>query len=172
MNKVILALSCFLFLVSCSDNSVQTPLNCGDQKVVIEELEQDFVKSEFDQSLVKGLLISYATFANNCPEDSLAPEFLMRRADLLRGEGKIREAIHLFKTIHDGYPQYANHITCAFIAAFLYETELNDADMAEKLYLQIIESYPQSYEADISRVSLRHLRETPSEMMERLQNGG
>ena len=115
------------------------------------------------------MLISYANFANHCPNDSLTPELLMRRADLLRGEGKIREAISQFKAVHDGFPQYQNKITCAFIAAFLYETELNDKDSAEKLYLQIIDSYPESHEAGVARISLRHLRETSDELIRRLK---
>ena len=89
--------------------------------------------------------------------------------NLSRGSGKIRQAITQFKDVHDGYPSYQNKITCAFIAAFLYETELNDREMAEKLYLQIIESYPESYEASVARVSLQHLYETSDELISRLK---
>jgi tetratricopeptide (TPR) repeat protein len=172
MNRVIV-LFLSLIIIGCNDGKKGGGAgSCKSQIELIKKMEQDFVASEFDKSLVKGLMVSYAEFSNSCPADSLAPEFLMRRADLLRGEGKVREAIRQFKAIHDGYPQYANHITCAFVAAFLYETELNDVDMAEKLYLQIIESYPKSPEAEVARVSLRHLRETPSEMMMRLKGEG
>ena len=84
-------------------------------------------------------------------------------------EGKIRAAISQFKAVHDGFPSYPNKITCAFIAAFLYETELNDRETAEKLYLQIIESYPRSHEANVARVSIRHLYETSDELINRLK---
>ena len=157
-------------LVACSnqENDI-TSLSCSEHSELVKEKEVAFAESNYSQELFQDMLISYANFANSCESDSLTPEFLMRRADLLRGNGKIRESITQFKAVHDGYPQYHNKITCAFIAAFLYETELNDRDSAEKLYLQIIESYPDSHEANVARVSLRHLRETTDELIMRLK---
>ena len=159
-----------IIIASCSSNEVDVKtLSCSEHSELIRLKETAFVESNYSYELMQDMLVSYANFANNCNSDSLAPEFLMRRADLLRGKGAIRESIAQFKSVHDGFPQYHNKITCAFIAAFLYETELNDRDMAEKLYLQIIESYPQSHEADVARISLRHLRETTDELIKRLQ---
>jgi tetratricopeptide (TPR) repeat protein len=159
-----------IILAACSTPEVDlNSLDCTEHSEIILQKEAAFASSNYDVELLQDMLISYANFANHCPNDSLTPEFLMRRADLLRGEGKIRESISLFKAIHDGFPQYQNKITCAFIAAFLYETELNDKDSAEKLYLQIIDSYPDSHEADVARISLRHLRETSDELIQRLQ---
>jgi tetratricopeptide (TPR) repeat protein len=160
-----------IIIASCSTTGVDVKsLSCSEHSDLIKAKETAFVESNYSDELMQEMLVSYANFANNCNTDSLAPEFLMRRADLLRGKGAIRESISQFKAIHDGYPQYHNKITCAFIAAFLYETELNDRDMAEKLYLQIIEDYPESHEAEVARISLRHLRETTDELIRRLQN--
>ena len=159
-----------IIMASCSSNEVDVKtLSCSEHSALIRLKETAFVESDYSDELMQDMLVSYANFANNCNSDSLAPEFLMRRADMLRGKGAIRESIAQFKAVHDGFPQYHNKITCALIAAFLYETELNDRDMAEKLYLQIIESYPQSHEADVARISLRHLRETTDELIKRLQ---
>ena len=158
-----------IIIASCSNEVDVKSLSCSEHSDLISAKETAFVESNYSDELMQDMLVSYAKFANNCNSDSLAPEFLMRRADLLRGKGAIRESIAQFKAVHDGYPQYHNKITCAFIAAFLYETELNDKDMAEKLYLQIIESYPESHEADVARISLMHLRETPDELIRRLQ---
>ena len=160
-----------IIFVACTNSEVDyKSLDCSEHSALIFQKESEFVESDFSKEDLQELLISYANFANHCQSDSLAPEFLMRRADLLRGEGKIREAIAQFKAVHDGFPLYQNKITCAFVAAFLYETELNDKDSAEKLYLQIIESYPDSHEAGVARNSLRHLRETQDETINRLKN--
>ena len=51
----------------------------------------------------------------------------------------------------------------------LYETELNDDEMAKKLYLQVVELYPDSHEAEVASIALQFLGETPEELMNRLQ---
>ena len=158
-----------IILASCSTDIEVKNIECNQHSEIIKSKEVAFVDSDYDADLMQDLIVSYANYANFCREDSLAPEYLMRRADLLRGSGKIRQAITQFKNVHDGYPLYQNKITCAFIAAFLYETELNDREMAEKLYLQLIESYPESHEASVARVSLRHLHETSDELITRLK---
>tara|TARA_B100001564_G_C20573152_1_gene639345 strand:+ start:210 stop:725 length:516 start_codon:yes stop_codon:yes gene_type:complete len=158
-----------IILASCSTEVEVKNVDCNQHSEIIKSKEAAFNESGYDADLMQDLIVSYANYANFCREDSLSPEYLMRRADLLRGSGKIRQAITQFKDVHDGYPSYQNKITCAFIAAFLYETELNDREMAEKLYLQIIESYPESHEASVARVSLRHLHETSDELISRLK---
>ena len=145
-------------------------LSCEEHAEYIFNKENAFVEAGYPADKVQDLLRTYANFANYCRTDSLTPEFLMRRADLLRGEGKVRAAIKQFKDIHDGYPSFSRKVDCAFIAAFLYETELNDKEMAEKLYLQVIELYPDSHLAGVAKVAIEHLRETPTEMIERLRN--
>lgn len=158
-----------IILASCSTDIEVKNIECNQHSEIIKSKEVAFVDSDYDADLMQDLIVSYANYANFCREDSLAPEYLMRRADLLRGSGKIRQAITQFKDVHDGYPFYQNKITCAFIAAFLYETELNDREMAEKLYLQLIESYPESHEASVAKVSLRHLHETSDQLISRLK---
>ena len=158
-----------IILVSCSTEVEVKNVDCNQHNEIIKSKEAAFVEFGYDAQLIQDLIVLYASYANFCREDSLTPEYLMRRADLLRGSGKIRQAISQFKDVHDSYPSYQNKITCAFIAAFLYETELNDREMAEKLYLQVIESYPESHEASVARVSLQHLHETSDELISRLK---
>ncbi len=163
-------LACFMACFDTGEVNVKE-LSCEEHAEYIFNKENAFVELGYPVDKVQDLLISYANFANYCRTDSLTPEFLMRRADLLRGEGKVRAAIKQFKDIHDGYPSFSRKIDCAFIAAFLYETELNDKEMAEKLYIQVIELYPDSHLAGVAKVAIEHLRETPAEMIERLRTG-
>ena len=159
-------------MTSCATGEIDVKeLSCEEHADYIFKKENAFLEAGYPADQVQNLLRLYANFANYCRTDSLTPEFLMRRADLLKGDGKIRAAIKQFKDIHDGYPSFSRKVDCAFIAAFLYETELNDKEMAKKLYLQVIELYPDSHLADDAKLSIEHLRETPAEMIERLRNG-
>jgi len=153
--------------INCSSDPA--PLDCKEKRELVFEKETEFAESGFDDELLHDLMRTYAEFANACSSDLITPEFLFRRADLLRGDGQIRESIRLFKAVHDGYPQYTKGPVCAFLVAFLYETELNDRVMAEKYYLQVIESYPDSEEATSAAITLKYLYETPAELLKRLK---
>ena len=115
------------------------------------------------------LMKAYADFANACPTDSIVAEYLVRRADLLRGAGKFHDAIRLLQNIHDGYPTYENRSLCAFLIAYLYETELGDHEMAEKFYTGVIDLHPESNEAKLAALSLRHLGKSPEELVHQFQ---
>jgi tetratricopeptide (TPR) repeat protein len=165
--RSILLLIVVTSIASCT--SVPTPLNCNDERDLVLQKETEFTESGFEDELLHDLMRTYAEFANACSSDSITPEFLFRRADLLRGDGQIRESIRLFKAVHDGYPQYPKRPVCVFLVAFLYETELNDKVMAEKYYLQVIELYPNSDVARSAKITLQYLGETPAELLKRIQ---
>jgi len=165
--RLILLLIVVTSFVSCSLDPA--PLDCKGKRELVFEKETEFAESGFEDELLHELMMAYAQFANSCPADSITPEFLFRRADLLRGDGQIRESIRLFKAVHDGYPQYPKGPVCAFLIAFLYETELNDRIMAEKYYLQVIESYPDTDVATSAAITLKYLHETPAELLKRLK---
>ena len=165
--RLMLLLLAVTTIVSCSSDP--KPLDCQGERELVFQKETEFAESGFEDELLHDLMRTYAEFANACSSDSITPEFLFRRADLLRGDGQIRESIRLFKAVHDGYPQYPKGPVCAFLVAFLYETELNDKLMAEKYYLQVIESYPDSEEATSAAITLKYLHETPAELLMRLK---
>ncbi len=158
-------------LIGCGEsNGVEEENLCVSLKSQIVELESKAGETdEFDLHLANELMRTYASFSNACTGDSLVPEYLMRRADLLRGAGKIHESIRLFESIHDGYPTYENKVLCAFLTAYLYETELLDLEMSEKLYNKIIELYPKSHEAELAKVSLKYLGKSPEELVRKFQ---
>ena len=67
MNRVIIfCLS--LFILGCgNDETREAPDSCKAQLELIKKMEQDFVDSNFDKSLLQGLMVSYAEFSNSCP---------------------------------------------------------------------------------------------------------
>jgi len=168
MKNIIWISACSIFLWSCSDQAKPEFDSCEAHAEYVFAKETAFVESDFNPELSSELMREYAAFANSCSNDSLAPEFLMRRADMLRGKGKTIEAISAFTAIHDGYPHYPNKVNCALISAFLYDTVLNDKEMAEKIYQEVVNLYPDTEEAKKAKVALKYLRETPEELFRRL----
>ena len=166
-----LGLITFIVLcVSCTTNAEDKNLSCAERLVVVNSMEEGLnLDSEFDTLKVINLIRTYAEFSNACPNDSLTPEYLTRRADLLRGMGKIREAIKQLLSVHDGFPNYDRNVMCALLVGYLYENELGDDEMAEKMYRNVIELYPDSREAEISRQSIKHLGVSPEDVVRSFQ---
>ena len=160
----------FLLLIGCTEGGDDKFSSCDDLKAKVVSLEKDIANHvsvvEYDSS---HLMKAYADFANACPGDSIVAEYLVRRADLLRGAGKFHDAIRLFQNIHDGYPTYENRALCAFLIAYLYETELGDDEMAEKFYKGVIDLHPESNEAKLAALSLKHLGKSPEELVRQFQ---
>lgn len=166
-----LGLITFIVLcISCATNAEDKNLSCAERQVVMNSMEAGLnLDSEFDTLKVTNLIRTYAEFSNACPNDSLTPEYLTRRADLLRGMGKIREAIKQLLSVHDGFPNYDRNVMCALLVGYLYENELGDDEMAEKMYRNVIELYPDSREAEISRQSIKHLGVSPEDVVRSFQ---
>jgi len=167
-----LGLITFIVLcVSCSTIAEDKDLSCAERQVVVNSMESGLMlDSEFDTLKVTKLIRKYAEFSNACPNDSLTPEYLTRRADLLRGIGKIHEAIKQLLSVHDGFPNYDRNVMCALLVGYLYENELGDDEMAEKMYRNVIELYPDSREAEISRQSIKHLGISPEDVVRSFQD--
>jgi tetratricopeptide (TPR) repeat protein len=160
----------FLILFGCAEGGSEKLSSCDDLKAQVESLEKEVANHvSLDALDSSHLMRAYADFANACPGDSIVAEYLVRRADLLRGAGKFHDAIRLLQNIHDGYPTYENRALCAFLIAYLYETELGDHEMAEKFYNGVIDLHPDSKEAKIAALSLKHLGKSPEELVHQFQ---
>ena len=171
ITRQFLGLIAFIVLcISCKMNAEDIDLSCAERQVVVNSMESGLnLDLEFDTLKVTNLIRTYAEFSNACPNDSLTPEYLTRRADLLRGIGKIHEAIKQLLSVHDGFPNYDRNVMCALLVGYLYENELGDYEMAEKMYRNVIELYPDSREAEISRQSIKHLGISPEDVVRSFQ---
>ena len=167
----IIGLVFIVLIASCSFFSEPKPLSCSERGEVIRLMESELkLALEFDTLKVTSLIKAYATFSNNCYSDSITPEYLTRRADLLRGVGKTHEAIKQLLNVHDGFPNYDRSVMCAFLVGYLYENELNDNEMAEKMYRNVIELYPNTREAELAHQSIKHLGVSPEDLVKSFQN--
>ena len=159
-----------VILIGCSEESSDKLSSCDELKAKVVFLEKEVSNHvSLDEHDSSHLMKAYADFANSCPDDSIVAEYLVRRADLLRGAGKFHDAISLFQNIHDGYPTYENRALCAFLIAYLYETELGDNEMAEKFYKGVIDLHPESNEAKLAELSLKHIGTSPEDLVRQFQ---
>ena len=144
----------FLVLAGCQ-NSKGPSGPQGERIAEIEASEQVFRKmldqnADVDwnspeiQETVSGLLRQYAEYANRFRGDSLAPAFLMRRADLLEGKGAAEEAVRQWIDVAEGFPRTTWAPLAVFRVGFARETSLLDTLGALEAYGELMEVYPES----------------------------
>tara|TARA_Y100000385_G_scaffold152824_1_gene158572 strand:- start:500 stop:1003 length:504 start_codon:yes stop_codon:yes gene_type:complete len=161
--KIAFGLLVTLVMSAAGCDSGQTEDDCSDREQQIERMEgQLFEASEkVDASLRSALMMAYADFSNHCHASERTPEFLFRRADLLRSAGQFQEAMTQLRDIHDHYKNFDKRPVCAFLVGFIAEVELNDREQARKTYEQVIELHPESRAATWAQQSIENLEVLP-----------
>src|SRR5438045_3909185 len=82
----------------------------------------------YDQKLAMATLKAYNDFTVTFPDDTLTPEYLFRASDLAQGARNYQQAAVYLETIiekHHGYRKYSDAV---FVAAFIYDTYLEDVN--------------------------------------------
>ena len=175
-----------LFTVSCSNNSGEKSDNVEDTTATVANAKpdkqklysqiMDLEKEVFDttKSINRGvainLMLLYARYAHDFPNDSLSPEFLYKAAEVARGAGDGKNAVRYFKLILDKYPDYPKRAISVFMLAFTYENLLNDTANARKYYTEFIKEYPNHEFADDAKQLLKYLGKSPDEIVKSFEN--
>ncbi len=115
------------------------------------------------------LVDAYIEYAGSFPDDSLAPEYLFRGADISMNMYESGRAIDLYDKILSSYPNFRKAPQCIFLKAFVYENNLNDLVNAKRYYLEFLEKYPDDDFADDAQISLENLGKTPEELIKEFE---
>lgn len=150
-----------LFCIQCgTSQKPSASATCAQRLLSIEKSEALAFGSETSNSMaLQSLAKAYADFANACHDAPEAPEMLFRRADILRGLGKPREALALYRDVHDHFDQYEKRPVCAFLVAFIYDAELGDRSQAIKAYNEVLSIHPDTDASRWSAMALKALGE-------------
>ena len=114
----------------------------------------------------KELLKTYQDFAKFYPDDSLAPTYLFKAANLCLNINKPKQAIELFDELIKKYPSFKKVPDCLFIKAFIYDNSLKDYVHAKKFYEEFLAKYPQHPFADDAKNSIKYLGKSPEEILD------
>ena len=148
-------------LLRCTEDGSSE--RCTDRLAAIASMEEQMLASSetLNAALRSDLMRAYAEFSNGCHDYEQTPEFLFRRADLLRSAGQFQEAMTQLRDIHDHYKDFDKRPICAFLVGFIAEVELNDREQARKIYEQVIELHPESPAAIWAKQSIESLPVVP-----------
>ncbi len=161
MKNTLLLLSIFLSLtlLSCSpsrDKMLDT----------ISKMEANLKTAQKPDSLaVTELLGAYQNFASKYADDSLAPEYLYKAAGLAVGFNLGVQAVELYESIINTYPEYKKIPECFFMEAFAYENAIGNIGKASEYYNKFLAKYPEHELADDAQAALKFLGKSPEEMV-------
>ncbi len=164
-----------LFLSTACNNTANKnetkELNQQELQKEISSLEKQLfaeLKQQPDQGETANLRDYYQEYAQRFPNDSLAPEYLFRSADLAVYLKDFGSAISMYQSIAKKYPAYARTPECLFLTGWVYDEHLKKYDLAKETYEVFIERYPESPFREAAEVSIQHLGKSPEEIMEEI----
>lgn len=150
-------------LASCTPSREKLQTRIGQtEKLVLDE---------GDTSRQQGLFQDYDLFIQKYPEDSMAPEYLFRKAQLLRVEKKGDPALDAMAELVKRYPESPRVAECYFLRGLVYEEVFYDQDKAKKAYLNFLERYPEHPLAEDARYAIRYLGMSAEEIIAAFDSG-
>ena len=118
-----------------------------------------------DEQRAHDLIALYQHFADNFPEDSLAPVYLQKSADISLNLGDYEQALTILDTLIAQYPGYEDIAGCVFLKGQAYENN-EQYDLARQTYTQFVTDYPDHVLAPDTRKMLPYVGLAPEEMLE------
>jgi tetratricopeptide (TPR) repeat protein len=135
---------CTVF-ISCTGNQKrQSESEIENYRTRLQEKESSlFDGKEADPEIAKEMIGIYIGFVNKYPEDGMAPEYLLKAAEIAMNFEQPHNSINYLTRIENNYPEYDKYAGCLFLKAFVYENYLRDYEKAEEYYEIFIEKYPE-----------------------------
>ena len=168
-SKSFLLLTVSLILVLF--NACQSPRQDAIENIKTTELEIFSENGMIDRNRVDELIETYVSFADEFPQDTLAPEYLFKAGDIAMNTNRSRQAIRSYDRIITDYPDYRKTPEALFLKGYVYENNLGRLDKAKEIYEAFLVLYPENEFADDAEVSLKFLGKSPEELIEIFQQG-
>jgi TolA-binding protein len=143
----------------------------------ITDAEAEMRKTKnYDQKLAMAALKAYNDFTVTFPDDSLTAEYLFLASDLAQGSRNYQQAAVYLETIIDKHKDFKKYSDAIFVAAFIYDSYLEDVnhggDRAKQLYQFEIDHYPNSPYAAQSKVLIQYIGKPDSVLINDIINKG
>ena len=149
-----------LLMAACGPNRENMIDNIEEHEMRLSTM--DVNSSDNEAATVLGL---YRQFVAKFPDDSLAPAYLLRAADLCINIGQPEQAVAILDSVIDLYPGFEDVAGCCFLKGYAYELA-GHYDEAREAYTYFVENYPEHYLAEDARKTIPYIGMTPEEMFE------
>lgn len=129
-------------LFSCGSKTKSDTKNEDLKNQIVEKEKETYSSDSLNLDLANDLITVYLAYANEFPQDSLAPEYLFKAAEISMNINKAKHSIDYLTEIENNYKNYDKYVATLFLKAFILENYLKDFENAEKYYSIVVEKYP------------------------------
>lgn len=157
-----------LMFTACDQNS---GAEVDPLKKEIEAMEAQLKDDvSIDTTLANNITAAYIKYVDLHPEDSLAPEYLSRSADIMKELPKKRlKSINVYNRIYTEYPDHELAGRSVFMIGFVFDEKYKDSKRAIKSYDFFLENYP-NHELAGEAKNLRALLNSEDEVLDQVKN--
>lgn len=172
---VLIATSCSLLatLFSSCGNSGNANKNGISRQACIDSIKSIEAKLKTTQTpnpYTYNLAITdYTRFANNFPNDTLAPLCLFDAANISMSLAQYQRAINFYDTVSTKYPTFKRVADCYFIRGFIYDDKLKDTAKARAMYQTVIDKYPHDSITSQARAAISILGKSDDEIIKQFE---
>ncbi len=158
-------------------DSIATVKARSEYKNMVDSAEKIMqADKNYNMKNAMGTLKAYNDFIQKYPIDTMTAEYLFRAADLAQGAKEYQQAADYLENILANHKNYRKYSDACFVAAFVYDTYLEDVnhggDRAKQLYEFIIEHYPNTSYAEQSKVLITYIGIPDSVMIDEIIKKG
>ena len=161
MKKILTLIAGIALLAACNTPDREKEIN----NIAEHEQMLSAIDVSSDDNAAIELLGLYRKFAADFPEDSLAPTYMTKAADLCINLGKSEDAVALLDSVISLYPGYEDIAGCYFLKGYAYENA-EQYEEAKEAYTYFVENYPEHYLAADTKVMLNYIGMNPEEMFD------
>ncbi len=125
------------------------------KNIEVRESGLDYSTTDPDviDSVQAAMVDLYRQFYVAFPDDSLAPVYMQRSADMLVSLQRTDEAVAVLDSIIDQYPGFEDIGGCWFLKGYAYEM-VEEFDSARAIYSYFVDNYPDHVQARDTRTRL------------------
>ncbi len=173
MKKYILIFSVVAIFYSCGNDekvAEKTVATRAELLNIIKSQEKDlYAAMEIDNVKANIALANYLDFVEAYPNDTLAPVFLFKAAEIATATGQYPQAYEYYEKITKNYPAYKMIQESLYLQAYLLDNFLNNDEKAKSVYEEIIQKYPDSNFAKDSKDAIYNLGKTDEQIIKEFQ---
>lgn len=118
-----------------------------------------------DTAKANHIIALYNLFVSSFPDDSLAPVYMLRTAEVQINTGSFENGITTLDTLMALYPGFEDIAMCQFLKGQAYEAN-QQYDLAREAYTEFVSRYPDHVLASDTRKMLPLIGLTPEEQLE------
>lgn len=150
-----------IFVVACTQSKESLLKNIKEKEKIIKENKTEV----FDNSTAESLRKDYQTFVKQFPQDTLAPYFLHRSAEVALGMNLSEESVKDLDTLIKRYPTYKYLAEAFFFKGFIQENHQKNLDAARQTYSRFLITFPNHPLYEQVRLTLENLGKSPDDIL-------